>query len=165
MATLHVLIVDDEPLFAASLARRLASRHCWTSTTHSVSEALAFLRTNTPDVVLADVCLEQETACDLKARVPFIPASQRWYAMSGAATREAVFDLVDAGYEAYFEKNERGMLRLYAALARVAEAPLSAHSMDPLVGMADVQVLMRGAMGGMHDTHRRVAEDKKPSLG
>lgn len=57
MGKLKVLLVDDEEEFASAVAERLSLREMVTTTASSGEEALYFIETDPPDVVVLDVML------------------------------------------------------------------------------------------------------------
>jgi DNA-binding NtrC family response regulator len=65
----HVLLVEDEQVFARAACRRLqaAGYHC--NTVHTLADASAWLEQQTPDLILLDMRLPDGAGLDLLARL------------------------------------------------------------------------------------------------
>ena len=61
----RVLVVEDEPLLRAIIARNLVSRGCLVHEAASADEALTALRVELPDLLLLDINLPDRTGWDV----------------------------------------------------------------------------------------------------
>lgn len=147
-----VLLVDDEPEFAATMARRLQRLHA-VQVAHGVDQALQLLRTTPPQVVVVDVRLGGGGHAEqVRMGAPVTAKKQRWIALSGAASSEEVFHLASAGFHHFFEKTPEGLRRLEETLEREDLLDLP-EPFDELCGImaqghriSSVQRRVQGAM-------------------
>lgn len=76
MNTAHVLLVDDEPVFADVISKRLTKRGVNVITAFSGDEALEILAQNKLEVVILDVKMPKmdgiETLAQIKKRFPLV---------------------------------------------------------------------------------------------
>jgi CheY-like chemotaxis protein len=69
-----VLLVDDEPAFCDVVAAILERRQYAVTRAHRISEAIAALKTRTPDVMLIDVMMPELDGLTLVRRLAHVPS-------------------------------------------------------------------------------------------
>lgn len=104
--TCTVLLVDDQPDAADSMAMLLELSGCEVRTAYSAHEALRLVRSRVPDIVLLDLALPDLSGFDLaRCMLRDVPAlGPRLAALSGFSLprdRERAFQ---AGFSRYFLK-------------------------------------------------------------
>jgi two-component system response regulator RegA len=117
-----VLVVDDDQLFLRSLTKllaRLGVEEIVTAPT--VEEAIAKLDAAAFELLMCDLCLDLADGIAVIEHARTLDARPTVIAMSGAASREQVFDLMTRGVSAFLEK-PFGAPQLASCLQRAADA-------------------------------------------
>src|SRR5262245_56366513 len=94
-----ILIVDDEPLIADTLA--LILRHAWfdPSVAYNGGTALEIARRTRPDVVLSDVILPGMSGLDLVLQIRKLLPGVRLLLFSGQAVTAEMLEAKEGGQE------------------------------------------------------------------
>jgi len=71
-----ILLVEDEPLLANLLKQRLEKENFEVSPVHDGEEALNFLKTNKPDLILLDIILPKISGFELMEKLKDDPSVQ-----------------------------------------------------------------------------------------
>ncbi|MES2901271.1 MAG: ATP-binding protein [Pseudomonadota bacterium] len=107
LSTVSVLVVDDEPDARDLIKRILSDCHANVTTVASATEALAFLETSTPDVLVSDLGMPDVDGFELLARVrqlggaaARIPA----VALTAFARSEDRLRALEAGFRSHISK-------------------------------------------------------------
>jgi len=120
LSDVRVLIVEDDPDSRDATAALLELCGARATAVASVAEALSAVRTEAPDVIVADIAMPIEDGFDLIRRLrdgsrPSIPM----LALTAFATQGDQSRILAAGYDAYLAKPIDGT-ELVAALQRLA---------------------------------------------
>jgi len=107
LSQVKVLVVDDEPDARDLIMRILSDCHAHVTTVASAAEALAFLRTGTPDVLVSDLGMPDVDGFELLARVRRLggPAAQvPAVALTAFARSEDRLRALESGFKAHISK-------------------------------------------------------------
>lgn len=158
----HALLVDDDISFASALSELIGQEDFDVSICGGVEEALAFLKTRTPDVVLVDLVLPDGNGIDLVHKIEALAAHTRVLVITGHAGLESTVAALRAGVEDYLTKPldpEHLRNRLGAIKTDIARntSPSSNHrrrldGLGPLIGSSDVMQELYAALESVAPT-------------
>lgn len=101
---MHILLVDDEPLFAGPLAERLGLRGLRVSVASDASEALYLLAADTADMAFVDVSMPGMNGVDLLARMKQEYPDVDVVMLSGANDVDIAVQAMRAGAQNWLRK-------------------------------------------------------------
>lgn len=133
--SLHVLIVDDDPLYAEQLQRSLKRRGFSSSVAHDSASALAAARASVPDAALLDLKLAEESGLGLIEPLRALSEHMVIVLLTGYASLATAVEAIKRGADDYLPKpaNIGAILRALrgeaAAEEPVGDAP---ETMTPL---------------------------------
>jgi DNA-binding NarL/FixJ family response regulator len=132
---MHILIVDDHPLFIKGVQALLGELNPSVQTTgaHSVEVALEFTRRVSVDLVLLDLKLPGATDLDALTRMRSALPSTPVVIVSGNDDPESVWRAIDLGASGYIPKDTEQALMIHAlqvVLARGVYLPPHALRAD-----------------------------------
>ena len=103
-AKLKVVVVDDEPDGSELVARVLEERGALVRTAGRVSEAMAMVRADPPDVIVTDLGMPEESGYELLKQLRALPASQGGLVPAIALTAYGQLEHREAAMRAGFEQ-------------------------------------------------------------
>jgi DNA-binding NarL/FixJ family response regulator len=115
----RVVIVDDHHLFRAGVRAELGGEVAVVGDAGSVSEAVALIREQQPDVVLLDVHMPEGGGVEVIAQIAAEQPAVRFLALSVSDAAEDVIAVIRAGARGYVTKSISGP-ELAEAVRRVA---------------------------------------------
>jgi CheY-like chemotaxis protein len=125
---IHVLVVEDEPDTCEFLNRLFASYGAAVATARSADEALSYLTTSKPDIVVSDIGLPDVDGYDLMERIRQLPADSGGavpaIALTAYARTEDRTRAFRSGYQAHLAKpvEPTELVATIASLAELIEA-------------------------------------------
>ena len=138
--TINVLIIDADPAFRAVLVR-LFDRYFDANVTEvgSGGEGLAHLREHTPDLVLLEVGVADEGACDTLTQIRRLKGCEQLRVVAVSATNDhgLVVRLIELGVADYLLKPLNSQLARQR-LQRVCDAIISARPSGDSEGSTDI---------------------------
>lgn len=139
MSTPRVVVVDDHGLFRDGVRSRIGTEVEIVGEAGTVSEALAVIRVERPDVVLLDVHMPGGGGLAVLAAVASELPEVRFLALSVSDAAEDVIDLVRAGAHGYVTKTIEasqlaGAVRRVAAGEAVFSPSLAGFVLDEFAG-------------------------------
>lgn len=101
-----VLILEDQAETAHALAELLSSEHFDVILTSSVPEALQILTTNTPDLIIADICMPGKSGMDFFKEIRQQPqwASIPFIFLSAREGEDLINESIQSGCDHYLKK-------------------------------------------------------------
>ncbi len=128
----HALIVDDDGLFAKSLARMLAALGCVAKVTPSGSDALAYLQANPVDLIFSDLQMPGMNGLDFIERAREAGVAAPFVLMTGGAgPRDIVLALRLGAVDCLLKPFDRAELIEVMARALGGVGPPAAVASDP----------------------------------
>jgi two-component system response regulator AtoC len=100
----HVLVVDDDPDFAAGLAEVIGSEGLSVSTAGSLGEARARMAARPPDMLLVDLKLPDGSGIELVNDTSVTPSASEVVLITGHATVETAVDALRQGASDFLTK-------------------------------------------------------------
>lgn len=125
---LRVLVVDDHPIFAQSLATALdtvdvVDHVCWAT---SREEALGILDEHNVDVALVDLRMPEVDGVDLLAEITARDAAKAVVVLSIAADERSIIRAFEAGAKGFLSKSDHFDYVVWSVLAASrGEVPIS----------------------------------------
>ncbi|PWU09093.1 MAG: Fis family transcriptional regulator [Verrucomicrobia bacterium] len=101
---IKLLIIEDEPAFAALLKSRLEREDITTQLAETLSEGLRLAETHDFDVILTDLYLRETNALDLLDQLPRIKPHLPVIVMTAQHTTETAIQTIKRGAYDYFAK-------------------------------------------------------------
>ncbi len=126
----HALLVDDDPVFLATLAKLVAQEGFGTSTAKTLEEARQRAEDHFPDVLFTDLMLPDGSGLDLLKRLD-ASAPTDVVLITGYATVETAVEALRRGATDYLIK-PLDVARMKAVLANVARARAFRAEIDSL---------------------------------
>jgi DNA-binding NarL/FixJ family response regulator len=118
---INIAIVEDHPIVRDSLARMISLRETLrvVGTAGNLNDGAALLDRAKPDVVLADLSLEDGSAIELARRAKRERCEARFLIMTGYCNEFSATDAFDAGVSGFILKKQP-TADLFTAIERVA---------------------------------------------
>jgi CheY-like chemotaxis protein len=107
LASLHVLVVEDDADARELLHAVLEQRGARVTSTPSVAAAVAALRTCRPDIIVSDIAMPEEDGIALAKKVRALPTAEAATPMIAVSAFVANSDrrrAMEAGFDRYFFK-------------------------------------------------------------
>ena len=115
----HILLVDDDAVFAETLARALQRRGYGTETAPTPAAALALARARRPDAAILDLKLDTASGLALIQPLKALNADMRILLLTGYASIATAVEAVKLGATDYLPK-PAGVDAILAALGRAS---------------------------------------------
>lgn len=140
VATLHVLIVEDEPIFAATVRRYLEWKGHSVAVARDAGEALRQHRAHPADVALIDLALPGTDGLTVLRQLREDPKAPECLIVTGRGTFDAAVEATRLGAADFVGKPcdfadvdariERALQRRAAGLSPLPQAPLSLDEVE-----------------------------------
>lgn len=136
--TAHLLLVDDDTVFTATLSRSLQRKNCAITVANNSAGALALLQNQQFDLILLDLNLAGESGLQLLQHILLRESNARVVILTAYASVATAVDAIKRGAENYLCKpvTTNDILNLLAegaheeSIATINEYPLSVDRLE-----------------------------------
>ncbi len=157
--TLHILIVDDNPVERMLLARLLEKVRRWRITTMACATGEEAMEKNFqcgpagPDVIFVDYRLRGETGTDLIGRLRGAGCEAGFILFTGTTGDEALLEALRTGADDYLHKNDLNLDNINRVLRNTLEKRLTARA------LREAMMALQEAKEGLEDRVRERTDE------
>lgn len=162
----YALLVDDDTQYALAVSELIEQEDFQVHICGNIEDALTYLKTNVPDIVMVDLLLPDGSGLDLIHKIEALASPTRVLVITAHAALESTVAALRAGVEDYLTKPldlELLRARLSAVKAEIAQNPSTsegnrAHSdgLGPLLGSSAAMRELYAAIENVASTNMTV---------